>query len=228
MRTTEHWAPDDLFLICGNVKPLGALMDKVSPLEEMVRHFTSLLDAGDLAEQEKVKAGGNLLAKLVSRDDWLPEPFTRPHPRHYQQYLLYCDPLERFSVVSFVWGPGQTTPVHDHTVWGIIGILRGAEISRQFNLKGSGAPMDCLGEKRFDAGCIDYVSPAIGDIHQVSNAYDDRVSISIHMYGANIGGVTRHVYDTRTGMKRKFVSGYVNVPADQIPVWHERDPQSSS
>ena len=42
------------------------------------------------------------------------------------QYLLYCDPEERFSVVSFVWGPGQSTPTHDPSVWGLIGVLRGA------------------------------------------------------------------------------------------------------
>ena len=41
---------------------------------------------------------------------------AQPHPQYYQQHLLHCDPLERFSVVSFVWGPGQKTPVHDHTV----------------------------------------------------------------------------------------------------------------
>ena len=33
--------------------------------------------------------------------------YTQPHPQFYQQYLLYCCPQERFSVVSFVWGPGQ-------------------------------------------------------------------------------------------------------------------------
>ena len=42
--------------------------------------------------------------RLVSRDDWLPETAARPHPVHYRQYLLYCDPRERYSVVSFVWG----------------------------------------------------------------------------------------------------------------------------
>ena len=34
-----------------------------------------------------------LLEDLIAIDDWLPEEFTKPHPQHYQQYLLYADPL---------------------------------------------------------------------------------------------------------------------------------------
>ena len=70
--------------------------------------------------------GGKLLAQLVSHDDWLPDEFAQPNPERYQQFLLYADPDDRFSVVSFVWGPGQATPIHDHTVWGLVGVLRGA------------------------------------------------------------------------------------------------------
>ena len=44
-------------------------------------------------------------------------------------------------------------------------------------------------------------------MHQVRNAFDDRVSISIHVYGANIGGVRRHVF-TPDGQTKPFVSGY--------------------
>ncbi len=71
--------------------------------------------------------GKKLLENLIALDDWLPEEFTKPHPQYYQQYLLYADPLDRFSVVSFVWGPGQKTPIHNHTVWGMVGQLRGQE-----------------------------------------------------------------------------------------------------
>ena len=37
------------------------------------------------------------LATLIARDDWLPAALAQPHPQYYQQYLLHCDPLERFS-----------------------------------------------------------------------------------------------------------------------------------
>ena len=44
---------------------------------------------------------------------------------------------------------------------------------------------------------------------EVRNAFDDRVSISIHVYGANIGGVSRHVF-TPDGQTKPFISGYSN------------------
>ncbi|MNN04719.1 hypothetical protein D3C81_1174490 [compost metagenome] len=56
---------------------------------------------------------------------------------------------------------------------------------------------------------MEAVSPTVGDIHRVHNAYEDRVSISIHVYGANIGAVRRHVYP-EAGGRKPFISGYSN------------------
>ena len=56
-------------------------------------------------EPRLLEVTSGLLGELVAHDDWLPPEFAKPHPDRYQQYLLHCDPLERFSVVSFVWGP---------------------------------------------------------------------------------------------------------------------------
>ena len=176
------------------------------------RHFlcqlTRLCDAG-AEESEIIEQGGTSLRALVSADDWLPSEFAEPDPEHYRQYLLYCDPLERFSVVSFVWGPGQHTPVHDHTVWGLIGMLRGSEIARNYVTDAAGrlAPH---GEDRLVPGTVAAVSPRIGDIHSVENALADRPSISIHAYGGNIGAVARHVFVPETGEAKPFVSGYAN------------------
>jgi predicted metal-dependent enzyme (double-stranded beta helix superfamily) len=157
-------------------------------------------------EQRIFVDGKALLSELIRHDDWLPGEFARPSPERYQQYLLHCDPMERFSVVSFVWGPGQTTPVHDHTVWGMVGVMRGAERCEEFDVSGGG--LRATGAHRLEAGGIDLVSPRVGDVHRVSNALPDRPSISIHVYGANIGAVRRHVYEPGTGRSQDFVSGY--------------------
>jgi predicted metal-dependent enzyme (double-stranded beta helix superfamily) len=152
--------------------------------------------------------GGRLLAGLIARDDWLPDAYAQPDPARYQQYLLHCDSRERFSVVSFVWGPGQATPVHDHTVWGLVGVLRGAELSQRFERR-AGAFAAIGPVHRLERGEVEAVSPTVGDVHQVTNAFDDRVSISIHVYGANIGAVERATYDA-AGQPKRFVSGYAN------------------
>jgi predicted metal-dependent enzyme (double-stranded beta helix superfamily) len=55
---------------------------------------------------------------------------------------------------------------------------------------------------------VEAVSPATGDIHAVANALEDEPSISIHLYGGNIGTIRRHVFDPATGETKAFVSGY--------------------
>lgn len=150
-----------------------------------------------------------MMKELVAVDDWLMDEMARPHAQYYQQHLLYGDPLDRFSVVSFVWGPGQQTPVHDHTVWGVIGMLRGAEYGQRYEMREHG--LVATGpEERFEAGQVVAVSPAIGDIHRVRNAFDDAVSISIHAYGGNIGKIQRSVFEPETRVVKPFVSGYAN------------------
>jgi len=176
-------------------------------LRDFVTQLAALLDQQP-DEATILTHGSALLRPLLQHDDWLDDTFTQPHPQHYQQYLLYADAQQRFSVVSFVWGPGQQTPVHDHRVWGLIGMLRGAEVSQGFrsvngDLVEDGAPV------RLEPGQIEAVSPRVGDIHRVRNAFDDRVSVSIHVYGANIGAVKRAVY-REDGSKKPFISGYSN------------------
>lgn len=177
-------------------------------LRNFVDRFTNLIKGAAHDEQVILSIGSKLLADLIACDDWLSPECAKHHPQNYRQYLLYCDPYERFSVVSFVWGPGQLTPVHDHTVWALIGVLRGSERNEQFTLGLLGQPMNCLENKVTLRHGIEQVSPTIGDIHRVSNASLDQVSISIHVYGGNIGKIKRNVYDLETGAAKQFVSGY--------------------
>ncbi|WP_322106996.1 cysteine dioxygenase [Paraburkholderia sp. J41] len=163
--------------------------------------------AGEAPLMPKIREA---LSVLIASDDWLPEDFAVPHPQHYQQYLLHCDPQERFSLVSFVWGPRQGTPIHDHTVWGLIGMLRGEEHSQAFRFE-NGRLMEDGAVEVLSPGKIGRVTPTgEQDIHRVRNAYDDRSSISIHFYNGNIGKVRRHVFDPHTGASREFISGYAN------------------
>ena len=185
-------------------------MSKIEPLRRFVQEMTRAVENFGRDEPAMLREGRKLLAGLIARDDWLPQEFALAHPDTYRQYLLYCDPLERFSVVSFVWGPGHSTQVHDHTVWGLVGVLRGAEKCEEYERPGDGLPMRKTGEHLIEPGGIDAVSPSVGDIHTVSNALADRPSISIHVYGGNIGAIKRHVYVRETGAIKAFVSGYSN------------------
>ena len=181
------------------------MLDAIAPLRDFVVAMTALVDTTQ--EEARLLAESRvLLARLIVRDDWLPDAFSAGRSDRYAQYLLHCDPQERFSVASFVWGPGQATPVHNHTVWGLVGILRGAERCEEFEIR-SGQPVATGGQHLMQRGDIDAVSPALGDWHRVSHAAGQAQTISIHVYGANIGAVLRRRLDP-AGQTMAFVSGY--------------------
>ncbi|MBK1657641.1 cysteine dioxygenase family protein [Paracraurococcus ruber] len=187
-------------------------MAGIARLRDFVQGMTRLADGGG-GEAEFLAEGASLLRGLVAADDWLPPACAVVGPG-YRQYLLHCDPAERFSVVSFVWGPGQRTPIHDHLVWGLVGQLRGEEISTEYVLGPPGTPPRPGRRDRLRPGEVAAVGAASYDIHVVENAVPDAPSISIHVYGGNIGAVRRHVFDPGTGEARAFVSGYGN---DAVP-----------
>jgi predicted metal-dependent enzyme (double-stranded beta helix superfamily) len=180
---------------------LARLRQFIHELSRLVEHTPD--------EAPLLAAGRTLLADLVRHDDWLPDAFAQPNPERYQQYLLFADPQQRFSVVSFVWGPGQRTPVHDHTVWGLVGVLRGAEVAEPFRLDPELGLVPDGPAATLKTGDVEAVSPRIGDVHRVSNALSDRLSISIHVYGGNIGAVRRTAF-TADGTPKLFISGYSN------------------
>jgi 3-mercaptopropionate dioxygenase len=179
-------------------------MAAIGKLRETIRAMTLLADAG---QARWFTEGRDLLAALLREDDWLPDAFAEPGPT-YRQYLLHCDPLERFSMVSFVWGPGQRTPVHNHLTWGLVGMLRGEEVSTNMHRDGAGRPMRAGQVDHLRPGEVVCVEPGAEHIHVVENAFADRTSISIHVYGGNIGAIERQVFDPGTGAARAFVSGY--------------------
>lgn len=179
---------------------LSALQPLIHALEQAVQH--------EATETVMIESVLPVFQPLLQDDAWLDAAYRQPHPDYYQQYLLYVDPTERFSIVSFVWGPGQKTPIHNHEVWGIIGVLQGAEISTDYNKTATGVLIRGLSH-RLEVGDVDWFRPETGDIHQVENAYSDQVSISIHIYAADIGKVERFTFK-ENGETKRFVSGYSN------------------
>ena len=182
------------------------------------QRFTQFLDTMDALvtrtsdEATLLDDAEAALKSLIAHDDWLPAEYALPVAERYQSYALYIDPQARYSVISFVWAPGQGTAIHNHTVWGLVGVLRGAERCEEFPVPGAGAgAVNCTHTHELARGAVDRVSPAIGDWHKVSNAMADQSSISIHVYGADIGRVQRSFWDGTTQQMMPMISGYSNV-----------------
>ena len=92
-------------------------MNAESRLLTFVAAMTRLADTQGGDEDRLIDGATPLMKDLVTHDDWLPAAMAASHPQYYQQHLLYGDPLERFSLVSFVWGAGpENTHPRPHGV----------------------------------------------------------------------------------------------------------------
>jgi 3-mercaptopropionate dioxygenase len=174
------------------------LEDFVDGVESVMRHLHEPKDT--------VLAIEPLLRCLVAKPDWLQEKYRRTiRSKAYAQYRLYRPANHAFSIVSFVWNPGQGSPIHDHCTWGVIGQYQGEEEESRFRIIGN--HLERIGVVLARPGDVNHVYPPSRDIHQIMNR-SSRPTISIHIYGGDIGSQRRHTYDANTAAMHEFISGY--------------------
>ena len=135
------------------------------------------------------------LQSLLAQDGWLAPRHRAPGADRYRQHLLYVSPSRRLSVVSLVWRPGQRTPIHDHVSWCVVGVYRGLERETRYHL--ADGELECTATIEAAPGHVEALIPPAENIHSVE-AGGDELTISIHVYGADIerlGSSVYRVYD---------------------------------
>jgi predicted metal-dependent enzyme (double-stranded beta helix superfamily) len=134
-----------------------------------------------------------LLPTFLPQAHLLPEDLRRPEPTGYRRSLLHEDAHGRFSIGCFVWSPGQRTPIHDHTGWGVVGVAAGVLRETSYRLdQGQPVPSSSL---RIDRGDCVWCLPAENDIHRIGA--EDQAAMSIHIYGAPFAKVCRTLYSPK-------------------------------
>jgi 3-mercaptopropionate dioxygenase len=128
------------------------------------------------------------LRPLLADDAWLAADHRRPGTDRYRQHLLHVSPCRRLSVVALVWRPGQRTPIHDHVAWCVVGVLKGVEREVRFRLvdDGGAQALESVGEVEAHPGHVEAIVPGGDDDIHLVEAAGDGLTISIHVYGADI------------------------------------------
>ncbi len=119
---------------------------------------------------------------------------------------------ESFSVGTGIWDVGQTTPIHDHGAWGVIGIYRGMEREESFLREGpreSGACVRLIpkGVRVAGPGDVFVCCTQDDDVHRVSCASSQPV-VGIHVYGGDLAKIPRFQYEESTGQVKSFQTGW--------------------
>jgi predicted metal-dependent enzyme (double-stranded beta helix superfamily) len=131
------------------------------------------------------------LQPLLAQDGWLAPEHRAPGADRYRQHLLHVSSCRRLSVVALVWRPGQRTPIHDHVAWCVVGVYRGLERETRYRLVDGALERTTTIEA--GPGHVEVLLPPAENIHSVQ-AGGDELTISIHVYGADIERLGSSVY----------------------------------
>jgi hypothetical protein len=74
-----------------------------------------------------VGAVTSALAPYLGQADLLTPEQRIGDPNRDRQHLLHVPPDGAYSLLAIVWLPGQTTPIHDHITWCVVGVHEGEE-----------------------------------------------------------------------------------------------------
>ena len=158
-----------------------------------------------------------LVEKLITTPNAVPVEAFVSRKDKFANNLLYRPEDRVFSIMGGNWLPGQTTPIHDHLTWAIVGVCQGEERESIYRRIDDGsdpkkARLELVRERINKKGQVTVLGK--NGIHRIDNV-SLAASLSVHMYGLDIGTLERHSYDPITGEISKFVSGYCNVLRDE-------------
>jgi predicted metal-dependent enzyme (double-stranded beta helix superfamily) len=156
--------------------------------DKLVQALDTAVERGD---QHAITAAlrNTLCAMIRDRDVQLPDCVHDPIVDHYARRELYRSQQHGYSVVAMTWGPGQGTPVHDHSgLWCVEGVWDGELEITQYELlerDGERFRFRAAGGMQAGPGSAGSLIPP-HEYHTIRNASADVVAISLHIYKAPI------------------------------------------
>ncbi|OFW42848.1 MAG: hypothetical protein A3J29_02375 [Acidobacteria bacterium RIFCSPLOWO2_12_FULL_67_14b] len=195
----------------------GFLVDvpEIRALVEETRRLT-----GEIADTAaRVEALRPAFGQLLAADGWLPKEYSEPDLESGMgggigQYALYRAKDGSLCLFSLVIPAGSETPIHDHLAWGLIGVYRGMQSETVYRRLDDGhdeakAALEVARKQTVRRGEFYTLLPPLDDIHYVKTV-SKTPSISIHLLANDTACVTRHRFDTTSGIVTPFRSGYSN------------------
>lgn len=161
----------------------------MSGLSELIKLVDSAVEKDSVEETvEAIKA--DLCRLIRSGQIELPPDLTRPVKGRYARRLLHRDDDRGYSIVVMTWGPGQRTPIHDHSgMWCVEGVWGGSIDVQQYEIRQSASSGDIRFEARNSyeagigsAGCL--IPPY--EYHSISNPCEQSTAVSLHIYGGEM------------------------------------------
>lgn len=104
---------------------------------------------------------------------------------HYARRELYVSEKHGYCVIAMTWGPGQGTPIHDHSgMWCVEGVWHGALEITPYELtdqRDNRFRFESRGTMIAGAGSAGSLIPP-HEYHTIQNPSDHDVAVSLHVY----------------------------------------------
>ncbi|GAB2492969.1 cysteine dioxygenase family protein [Arenimonas alkanexedens] len=137
----------------------------------------------DHAVTERLRNG--LCQAIGDNGIQLPACVLEPVTDHYARRELYRCESSGYSVVAMTWGPGQGTPIHDHSgLWCVEGIWHGQLEITQYELRaqeGERFHFEPVGTHTASAGSAGSLIPP-HEYHTIRNPSASGIAVSLHIY----------------------------------------------
>lgn len=189
-----------------------------SPSPAVKAKDTAFIDFAS-ACQAALAEGGDVQARMAALTADFATHWRMPDPRFlqlqpdapYGSYLLYLSPDADLSIVIDVFMAGQAAVTHNHCCWGVFTCLEGTERERLYDAPPdlTSGPVETATRLR-PPGVVTLAPPERNAFHQVECAEGSDRSISLHLYGADIGRILRQKWDADAGAYADFRGGYSN------------------
>jgi len=152
---------------------------------------------------------------FLHQDGWLPQACRTPIPGKAASYALLRSQSPEYVLFSMVLPAGESTKVHNHLAWGLIGLWQGRQFEVQYRRTDDGSDPEraTLAEterRTLERGELTRLLPPVDDIHIITTL-SDVPSISIHLLGNDLGRIPRQLFYPEEGRAETFISGYDNV-----------------
>ncbi|MEJ2727924.1 MAG: cysteine dioxygenase family protein [Deltaproteobacteria bacterium] len=138
----------------------------------------------------------------------------RPYPDLRQaqmiddEILLYLNPKRLFSLRMFFYGPGDFTPIHDHSSWGVLGAAVGELGVVRYKREDDGSVKGYARLRRtasvyLQPGEIELTRSLNEGIHKTGNP-GDGTTIMVSVYGSPVRRLYINCFDDKTHKVEKL------------------------
>jgi len=169
---------------------LGPFVDELNALQLEAR-----------TSDEAISLVKPIVERWTHNPDWL-DPSYRKALTDEDDHVIYIGPDGHLMILIVTWKANQTSVIHDHNTWAVIGVIQGVEKNQLWQrVDDCSNPntAELIPGRTVTLHPHDVIAMEPDAIHCVSSCDPSGIdAVSFHIYGRDLRNTGRHKYDHKT------------------------------